>query len=326
MPPMAEFRHVLDNIGLQDLLICAFYSYFRGRKDKINCFMKKMQMFSVALALVLALSSCVTTKKYNALDANMKKLEGEKTDCDTKLAQSKLANEKLTTQNGFLQSQVDDLKKQLDEQKKNNTQVLNTLQDMSVLSNKQAESVKQTLQTISEKDNFIQGLQSAMARKDSLNMALVVNLKGAIGDLGDNDVNIKVDKSAIYIDISDKMLFNSGKYTVTEKAKQVLGKVAKVLNAYPDMEFMVEGHTDTVAIRTACIDDNWDLSVKRATSVVRILQDQYGIKPSRITAAGRSQYVPVDSNDTPDGRSRNRRTRIVILPQLDQFFKLLVKK
>jgi chemotaxis protein MotB len=197
---------------------------------------------------------------------------------------------------------------------------------MSVLSSKQAESVKQTIQTIGEKDNFIQGLQSAMASKDSLNMALVMNLKSAIGDLSDQDINIKVEKSAIYIDISDKMLFNSGKYTVTENAKVVLGKVARVLNAYPDMEFLVEGHTDSVRMHTPCIEDNWDLSVKRATSVVRILQNQYGIQPSRMTAAGRSQYVPVDANDTADGRSRNRRTRIVILPQLDQFFKLLVKK
>ena len=130
----------------------------------------------------------------------------------------------------------------------------------------------------------------------------------------------------MYIDISDKMLFNSGKSAVTEKAKAVLGKVAKVLNAYPDMEFMVEGHTDSISMHTDCIDDNWDLSVKRATSVVRILQKQYGIQPARMSAAGRGQYLPVDENDTAEGRSHNRRTRIVILPQLDQFFKLLVKK
>jgi chemotaxis protein MotB len=287
--------------------------------------MKYLNILIVVIVVSFSMASCVTSKKFNALDASYKKLENDKTDCDTKLAQSKLAVDKLNTQNTYLQSQIDDLKKQLDEAKKNNSQVLNTLQDMSVLSNKQAESVKQTLQTISEKDNFIQGLQSAMARKDSLNMVLVMNLKGAIGDLNDKDVNIKVDKSAIYIDISDKMLFNSGKYSVTDNAKVVLGKVAKVLSAYPDIEFMVEGHTDTVNMHTQCVEDNWDLSVKRATAVVRILQNQYGIQPSRMTAAGRSQYVPVDSNDTADGRARNRRTRIVILPQLDQFFKLLVK-
>jgi chemotaxis protein MotB len=130
----------------------------------------------------------------------------------------------------------------------------------------------------------------------------------------------------VYIDISDKMLFNSGRYTVTAQARQVLGKVAKVLDAHPEIEFMVEGHTDNVPIHTEGLNDNWDLSVKRATSVVRILQDQYHIKPSRMSAAGRSEYLPVASNTDSGGRALNRRTRIVILPQLDQFFDLLVKK
>ena len=294
--------------------------------DPRDRFMKWIKIVLILAVMSSLMTSCVTSKKYNALDANAKKLLGEKADCETKLAQLKSDYDKLNTQSGFLQSQVDDLKKQLEDAKKNNAQVLSTLQDMSVLSSKQAESVKQTIQTIGEKDNFIQGLQSAMARKDSLNMALVMNLKGAVGDLNDKDINIKVDKSAVYIDISDKMLFNSGKSAVTEKAKAVLGKVAKVLNAYPDMEFMVEGHTDSISMHTDCIDDNWDLSVKRATSVVRILQKQYGIQPARMSAAGRGQYLPVDENDTAEGRSHNRRTRIVILPQLDQFFKLLVKK
>ena len=157
-------------------------------------------------------------------------------------------------------------------------------------------------------------------------MLLVMNLKGAIGDLNDKDINIKVEKGVVYVDISDKLLFNSGKFAITENAKKVLGKVAKVLNAYPDIEFMVEGHTDVVPIYTDCMEDNWDLSVKRATSVIRILQKEYKMNPSRMTASGHSEYVPVDSNETVDGRALNRRTRIIILPQLDQFFKLLLKK
>jgi len=194
------------------------------------------------------------------------------------------------------------------------------------MSGKQAESVKKSLETLSEKDSYIHGLQSAMARKDSLNMELVMNLKGALNDINDKDISIKVEKGVVYIDISDKLLFNSGKYAVTDAAKKVLGKVAKILNAYPDMDFMVEGHTDNVPINTSCMEDNWDLSVKRATSVIRILQKQYGISPQRMAAAGRSEYVPVASNDNSAGRALNRRTRIIILPQLDQFFKLLVKK
>jgi chemotaxis protein MotB len=204
--------------------------------------------------------------------------------------------------------------------------VLSALQDMSVMSGKQAESVKQSLQTLSQKDAYINNLQSAIQRKDSLNMVLVMNLKGALGNVNDKDINIKVEKGVVYIDISDKLLFNSGQYAVTKQAKEVLGKVATVLNAHPELEFLVEGHTDNVPIHTAGMEDNWDLSVKRATSVVRILENQYKINPSRITAAGHGKYSPVASNDTAEGKALNRRTTIIILPQLDQFFKLLLKK
>jgi chemotaxis protein MotB len=130
----------------------------------------------------------------------------------------------------------------------------------------------------------------------------------------------------VFISISDKMLFKGGSYEITPRAKEVLGKVADVIKAQPDVQFMVEGHTDNKSIATTTIRDNWDLSVMRSASVVRTLQKQYGVDPSRMIAAGRSEYVPVASNDTPEGRSTNRRTRIVILPQLDQFFKLMEPK
>jgi len=154
-------------------------------------------------------------------------------------------------------------------------------------------------------------------------MALVMNLKSALNDINDTDIEIKVEKSAVFISISDKMLFNPGSYEVSDKAMTVLGKVAQVLNSRPEIEFLVEGHTDNVPIKNNCIVDNWDLSTKRATSVVRILQNQFKIDPKRMTAGGRSEFVPVASNDDVASRSLNRRTRIVILPQLDQFFKLL---
>ena len=157
-------------------------------------------------------------------------------------------------------------------------------------------------------------------------MALVMNLKGAIGNMDDKDINIKVDKGVVFIDISDKLLFKSGSYDINEAAKAVLGKVAAVLKAQPDIEFMVEGHTDNIAFSRGVLIDNWDLSVKRSTSVVRILQNQYGLDPAKIAAAGRAEYKPVADNSTPEGKAANRRTRIVILPQLDQFFKLLEPK
>jgi chemotaxis protein MotB len=200
------------------------------------------------------------------------------------------------------------------------------LKDLSVITGAQAESIKKSLENIGAKDIYIRDLQGSIARKDSLNMALVMNLKGALGNLEDQDINVKVDKGVVYVDISDKLLFKTGSYDVTERAKVVLGKVAKVLAAQPDIEFMVEGHTDNVAISTDELNDNWDLSVKRATSIVRILQKSYGLDPKRMTAAGRSEYLPVADNATAAGKAANRRTRIVVLPQLDQFFKLLERK
>jgi chemotaxis protein MotB len=210
--------------------------------------------------------------------------------------------------------------------KENNTQALKQLQDLSVISSTQAESIKKSLESIGAKDTYIMDLQRELQRKDSLNMALVMNLKGAIGNMADDDINIKVDKGVVYIDISDKLLFKSGSYEITARAKEVLGKVATVLKGQPDIEFMVEGHTDSIPYKRPPLLDNWDLSVKRATAVVRELQNHYGLSPYHITAAGRSQYQPVTTNDTPEGRALNRRTRIVILPQLDQFFRLLEPK
>ena len=287
-----------------------------------------MKAFKILIAFIIlsAFSSCVTSKKFNALNSAYKKSADADKNCEEALRSAQAEKDQLASRATNLMAEVDDLKRQLDHATQNTAQVLTTLQDLSVMSGKQAESVKQSLQTIGEKDSYIQGLQSAMARKDSLNMALVMNLKGALNDINDKDINIKVEKGVVYIDISDKLLFNSGKYNVTDAAKKVLGKVAKVLNAYPDMEFMVEGHTDNVPIHTDCMADNWDLSTKRATSVIRILQTQYNIRPERMSAAGRSEYVPLASNGDSAGRALNRRTRIIILPQLDQFFKLLVKK
>ncbi len=197
---------------------------------------------------------------------------------------------------------------------------------MSILSTSQAESIKKSLENIQNKDAYIHGLQSALNKKDSLNLALVMNLKGALKDVNDNDIEVKVEKGVVYISIADKLLFKSGSYDVSEKALVVLGKVAQVLNNQPEIEFLVEGHTDNVPFKSGILKDNWDLSVLRATSVARILQYTYNVAPARMTAGGRGEYIPVAGNDSPDGKALNRRTRIVILPQLDQFFKLLEGK
>lgn len=276
------------------------------------------------------LASCVSSKKFNAMQQQAQQTQAKydslyaKSQKDLQSCRDEVVD--IRQQKQAVQVQLDELSKQLPLVKENNTQLLKQLENLSVISSSQAESIKRSLENIGAKDIYIQDLQAALARRDSLNLALVMNLKGVLGNLNDEDINIKVEKGVIYIDISDKMLFNTGSYVVRDKAKEVLGKVALVLKNQPDIEFMVEGHTDTVPYAQGVLLDNWDLSVKRATSVVRILQDQYQIPPAHMTAAGRGEYISVASNNTPEGRALNRRTRIVILPQLDQFFKLLERK
>ena len=289
--------------------------------------MKCNYVIVLGTASILLLGSCVSKKvlkaeqdKYAALQTDYAKLQEDLKNCTT-LTASNAQGKALTD------AEIASLKKQIDFLKENNTTALKQLENLSVISGSQAESIKKSLDNIGAKDAYIQDLQSAMARKDSLNLALVTNLKGAVGNMDDKDINIKVDKGVVYIDISDKLLFKSGSYNVSEKAGTVLGKVAAVLKNQPDIEFMVEGHTDNVPYKGGdMLIDNWDLSVKRATAVVRILEKQYGLSPASMTAAGRSEYKPVTDNTTPEGRAANRRTRIVILPQLDQFFKLLEPK
>jgi chemotaxis protein MotB len=280
-------------------------------------YMKKSILF--ILTLVVLSTGCISKKKYNEQLAKYGDLKNahDKLTIDLNNCLSDKDKQKATI--NALEIEIADLKS------KSNA-LLNQLSDLSVITKAQAESIKKSLDNISSKDAYIKDLQIAMARKDSLNLALVMNLKGALKDINDTDIEIKVEGSAVFISISDKLLFKSGSYDITTRANEVLGKVAQVMKSQPDIQFMVEGHTDNKPIKTPSIKDNWDLSVLRATSVVRSLQTSHGIDPKRMIAAGRSEFIPMASNDNDNDRSLNRRTRIVILPQLDQFFKLIEPK
>ncbi|MBM3914619.1 MAG: OmpA family protein [Sphingomonadales bacterium] len=286
-----------------------------------------------AIAL-LSLSACVSSKKfktsqqdYAKLQDRYKTLETENNACGEEKGILLRQKETLEREKALLTARIKELQEQIAYLKDNNNQALKQLESLSVISTQQAESIKKSMDNLGIKDAYIQNIQRQMSYKDSLNMALVINLKGAIGNLEDGDINIKVDKGVVYVDISDKLLFKTGSYDVTDRASEVLGKVATVLKNQPDLEFMVEGHTDGVAFKgSGVIADNWDLSAMRATTVVRLLQTKYGLDPARMVAAGRGEYRPIADNSTKEGRSANRRTRIVVLPQLDQFFKLLEKQ
>lgn len=284
--------------------------------------MKAINVLAIVLSAA-TLTSCVSAKRLKDEQAKYAQLNTYYTQVQTDLAKCRDEVAEAARRRAQLETELAGANKQAEYLKENNNTILNQLKDLSVISGSQAESIKKSLENIGAKDAYIQTLQQAMDRKDSLNMALVMNLRGALGNVADSDIEIKVEKGVVFISISDKMLFKTGSYEVSDRAMEVLGKVAQVLNNQPNIEFMVEGHTDNVPIRNNCIQDNWDLSVKRATSVVRLLQNRFNIDPKRMTAGGRGEYLPLQSNDSVAGKSANRRTRIVILPELDQFFQLL---
>jgi chemotaxis protein MotB len=268
------------------------------------------------MGMTLLLSSCVSQKKYADLESKQKEtqdlLNSATVKLNTCLEDKATATSKMQT----LEDQVAFLKA-------NNQELINNMGNLTTLTTKGAENLEKSLESLKEKDLTIRKLQDAITRRDSVNLALVQSLKGVLGNLDDEDIQISVEKGVVFVSISDKLLFSSGSYNVTAAAKQVLGKVAQVVNNKPDFEFMVEGHTDNVPYNGGVLLDNWDLSVKRATSVVRILQNDFGVDPARMTAAGRSHYIPLVPHDTAENRAKNRRTRIVVLPKLDQFYSMI---
>ncbi|WP_298365298.1 OmpA family protein [uncultured Lutibacter sp.] len=273
--------------------------------------------FVLILVISVVLSSCVSQKKYTELEDSFTLKSKELVDVKADLMKCRIESESKVT---ALEQQVDDLRK--DKEK-----TLEYVDNLTVLSKSASDNIKETLAQMGKKDEYIQHIQKAMTRKDSINLALGFQLKSVLKDgFNDTDIQVDVEKTVVYISIADKLLFKSGSATISADAKRVLGKVAEVISAQENLEVMVEGYTDNKPISTAGIKDNWDLSVKRSTSVIRVLQNDFNIAPERLIAAGRSEYKPLETNDTVEGRARNRRTRIVLMPQLEQFFDLLEKK
>lgn len=261
--------------------------------------------------LALTLGSCGSKKKIAELEAKNKEVQDLLNTATVQL--NMCENEKKTLQN------------QLDFLKRTNTDLLNNMNNLTSLSAKGAENLEKSLESMREKDMKITRLQDALTKKDSMTFALVSTLKRSVG-IDDPDISINVEKGVVIISITDKLLFRSGSYEVTARAREVLGKVAKVLKDRPEFEALVEGHTDNVPYRNGVLLDNWDLSVKRATSVVRILTGEHKVNPAQLIAAGRGEFIPVVNNNTSENRATNRRTRIMILPKIDQFYDMLEKE
>lgn len=260
----------------------------------------------------LTLTSCGAKKKIIALEAKNKECQDLLNSTTVKLNLCLSEKEALNQQNDYL--------------KKNNTDLISASKDMTVLSTKGAQNIEKALETIKEKDLKISRMQDALTKKDSVTLALVTSLKSSVG-ISDPDIEVNVEKGVVFISISDKLLFKSGSYVVSDRAKEILGKVAKVVNDKPTFECMVEGHTDNVPfVGNGILLDNWDLSVKRSTAIIRVLTKDLGVRPSQLIAAGRSEFIPLVDNNSADNRAKNRRTRIVVLPKIDEFYEMIEKE
>ncbi|CAA0140695.1 OmpA/MotB family protein [Tenacibaculum maritimum] len=279
-----------------------------------------MKKIALLLSFTIIASSCASKKDLEALQVKHEKTKKELLAANTNLQKCLIEKERYQNQASTLETTVADLRKD-----KENT--LNQVENLTVLTKGANDNIKETLSQLSKKDKYINKIRAAASKKDSLNLVVAFHLKKELQEgIDDKDIEVNVEKTVVFISISDKLLFKSGSYAITDKASSVLQKVATVVNGQPEMDVMIEGHTDDTPINTAAVKDNWDLSVKRSTAIVRALQNQYGVAPSRLIAAGRSSYVPLVSNDSPANKSKNRRTKIIILPRLNQFFNLLDQK
>jgi len=272
--------------------------------------MKKI--FLLLTVATLTLTSCGAKKKIADLEAKNKECQDLLNSTTVKLNMCLSEKETLSQQNDYL--------------KKNNSELINNVGNMTTLTTQGAQNIEKALETIKEKDLKISRMQDALTKKDSVTLALVTSLKSSVG-ISDPDIEINVEKGVVFISIADKLLFKSGSYVVSERAKEVLAKVAKVVNDKPTFECMVEGHTDNIPFTgNAILLDNWDLSVKRSTAIVRVLVKELNVNPKQLIAAGRGEFIPLVENTTSENRATNRRTRIVVLPKIDEFYEMIEKE
>lgn len=278
--------------------------------------MKKL--FILLLTSSVVLTSCVSNKKYAELEAKHQNTQDLLNSCTVKLNDCMTEKRVALAKTKQLEERVADLRQ-------TNQDLIQSSKDLTMLTSKGATNLEKSLESMKEKDLKISRLQDALNKKDSVTLALVTSLKKEVG-INDPDIEINVEKGVVYISLSDKVLFKTGSYQISGRANEILGKVATVINGKPEFEAMVEGHTDNVPYRQReGLQDNWDLSVKRATSIVRALQD-LGISPERLVAAGRGEYDPLVPNTTAENRAKNRRTRILVLPKIDQFYDMIEKE
>lgn len=284
-----------------------------------SVFIMKSRSLFIAVALVSLMSTgCVSKKSFTTLRDENAALQKEYNASQMALAEAKANNKSLETLLAEARQRNDELKKGYAEMQNSLNQSLATNSQGSV-------NISKLVDEINASNQYIKQLVSAKSKSDSLNMVLTNNLTRSLSTDELKEVDVKVLKGVVYISLADNMLFKSGSYEINSRAMQTLSKIAKIIKDYKDYDVLVEGNTDTVPISRTNIRNNWDLSALRASSVVQVLQDKFGVNPSRLSAAGRGEYNPIADNDSALGRQRNRRTEIIITPKLDQFLDLIDK-
>jgi chemotaxis protein MotB len=279
--------------------------------------MKKIILLSLAVATLSV--SCVSKKKYV-------QLQNDKFKTEANLAETRMEKEALEAEKQVLQDKMGRIEARVSEYNsrinslKDESDSKFTLDGKTPMSNATRGKLNATLSNVSADE-----LSGAKNLEDSINVAISHNLKKSITDGSEenDDIQITVDKTVVMINVSDRLLFNTGSYQVSRNADGLLKKLAEVINSEPSLEVMIEGHTDPRTIQTVSLQDNWDLSVKRATSIVRILETKYDVAPEKMIAAGRASYIPLVENDTKENMAKNRRTRIVLIPDMDKFFAMI---
>ncbi len=286
-------------------------------------------MKKLFLLLTMAIvASCASKKDLESCQRKLAKTKNNLMTVENRLILCEADKQKLQLQKERYLEKAKMLESNVSELKKDKQETLQQVGQLTVLTKGAQDNVKETIAQLSKKDAYINRIRAAATKKDSLNLVVAFHLKKELQEgIDDQDIEINVEKTVVFISISDKLLFKSGSYNITEKASEVLGKVATVVNNQPEMDVMIEGHTDdTPFSKNSHIKDNWELSVLRSTAIVRELQNKYNVAPERLIAAGRSSYVPLVPNDSPVNKAINRRTKIIILPKLNQFFDLLDQK
>jgi chemotaxis protein MotB len=273
----------------------------------------------------LAFQSCVSARKYTALQTSQTKLQ---TNFNLLQESNRDLDRKFqTSQKELLASivRVKSLEEQIASEKSNIASLQEALNKCLTSSNQGNMNISKLVDEINSSNKYIQQLVNTKNKNDSLNLVLTNNLTRSLSREEMRDVEVQVLKGVVYISLSDNMLYQSGSYSISDQAGEILGKVAKIIKDYDGYEVLIEGNTDNVPISMENIRNNWDLSTLRASSVVQSLQNTYGVDPKRLTAGGRGEFNPVADNETEAGKAKNRRTQIIITPKLDQFMELIGK-